>query len=131
MNGIVRSLLFVAAIGLLAVVMICASDDSEAEQIEIVFEDGIVVFQQVLHQSLGAARIDDKRSETHLFGKRHVALVVLHLVAAFQNLLLAATILEAMQMHLDTRLDECLHTVKHVDDPAVVGRIWHVEGDDV
>lgn len=30
MNGIVRSLLFVAAIGLLAVVMICASDDSEA-----------------------------------------------------------------------------------------------------
>ncbi len=30
MNGIVRSLLFVTAIGLLAVVLICASDDSEA-----------------------------------------------------------------------------------------------------
>lgn len=45
MNGIVRSLLIVAAIGLLAVVIVCASDDSEAE-IEVVFEDGIVIMFQ-------------------------------------------------------------------------------------
>ena len=46
MNGIVRSLLFVTAIGLLAVVLICASDDSEAEQVEVVFGDGIAVTYQ-------------------------------------------------------------------------------------
>ena len=46
MNGIVRSLLFAAAIGLLAVVIVCVSDGSEAEQVEVVFEDGIVVMYQ-------------------------------------------------------------------------------------
>ena len=94
-------------------------------------KDGIVVLQQVLHQGLGATRIDDERREAQLFGKRRVALVILHLMAALQNLLFATAILEAMQVHLDASLNEGLHAIKHVDDPAVVGRIRHIETDDM
>ena len=43
MNSIVRSLLISVAIGSLAIILICASDDAEADSVDVYFEDGINV----------------------------------------------------------------------------------------
>jgi hypothetical protein len=52
-------------------------------------------------------------------------------MAAIQDFLLAATILEAMQMHLDTRFRKGFHAVEHINDPTIIGRIRYVESNDV
>ena len=105
--------------------------EQDGRGVQALAKDGIIVFHQVLYQSLRAAGVDDIRCEAQLSGKGIVALIVFHLVATFQDLLLASTVLKAVQMHLDASLGESFHPIKHIDNPTVVGRIRHIEGDDM
>lgn len=53
MNSISRVLFLSAAIILLAVVVVCVSDDSEGSQVEVVFEEGITVICQDKRGGMG------------------------------------------------------------------------------
>ena len=66
-----------------------------------------------------------------LFPKGSVALIILYLMATVEYRSLFPAILEAMEMHFDASLHKGFDAVKHIDHTPVVGRIWHIERDDM
>ena len=66
-----------------------------------------------------------------MLSKGNITLIVLHLIASIQDILFATSILKAMQVHLDACFNESLGSIKHIDDPAIVGWIRHIESYDM
>lgn len=95
-------------------------------------ENGIVILLQPSKQLARLARLDDIGPVGNLAKKACATAIVVHLLAhLLKSWRRGATIGITMKVYLHACLSESLDAIIDIDDPAIIGRPWNVESDNV
>ena len=87
-----------------------------------------VVGRKSLNQLLALARLDDIGFAGYGAYSSSITLVIMDLATIIlQNILLRTTILEGMQMYIDSKAVECPDAMEHINHTPIVGRKGDVE----